>query len=64
VDETHVLGMLVSGVYGYLLKSEPVAVILEAARAVARGELRSSPEQFTNHYEFVQKIKAPLEELL
>jgi DNA-binding NarL/FixJ family response regulator len=42
VDETHVLGMLVSGVYGYLLKSEPVAVILEAARAVARGELRFS----------------------
>lgn len=39
-DEPYVQGLLASGAAGYITKEKPVEVIVEAVRAVARGEGR------------------------
>ncbi|MEM1044135.1 MAG: response regulator transcription factor [Bacteroidota bacterium] len=39
-DEAYVQGLLTSGAAGYITKEKPVEVIVEAVRAVARGEGR------------------------
>jgi DNA-binding NarL/FixJ family response regulator len=43
-DPEQVLRMLQAGAWGYLLKSEPTNVILEAVRAVAQGQHRFSQD--------------------
>lgn len=47
-DPGQVLRMLQAGVWGYLLKSEPAGVILEAIRAVSQGQHRFSEGVLTS----------------
>jgi DNA-binding NarL/FixJ family response regulator len=55
-DERHVTDALLAGACGYILKETPIAQVLEAIRAAARGEVTISPRVASV---LVQRLRRP-----
>jgi two-component system, NarL family, nitrate/nitrite response regulator NarL len=55
-DERHVMDALLAGAYGYMLKEAPIAQLVEAVKAAARGESAISPRVASG---LVQRLREP-----